>query len=115
MFIQEALALRRCFLYYDNRVIRKGDIMRRRSSRSGGPSLSYINRERKVSINIFYQVLQWIFLVFIAVFLGVALIFAFGIRTSVIGESMEPGLSNANMSATPRNTAMNTRNIHCST
>lgn len=31
---------------------------------------------------------------FIAVFLGVALVFAFGIRTSVIGESMEPGLSN---------------------
>ena len=31
---------------------------------------------------------------FIALFLGVALVFAFGIRTSVIGESMEPSLSN---------------------
>ena len=38
--------------------------------------------------------IQWVFLVFIAVFLGAALVFAFGIRTSVIGESMEPALSN---------------------
>ena len=68
--------------------------MARRRSGSQGPSLSYINRERKININIFYQVIQWIFLVFIALFLGVALVFAFGIRTSVIGESMEPSLSN---------------------
>ncbi len=67
---------------------------RRRSLSQSGPSLSYINRERKININIFYQVIQWIFLVFIALFLGVALVFAFGIRTSVIGESMEPSLSN---------------------
>lgn len=66
----------------------------RRYSSRGGPSLSYINREKKFNINILYQVIQWIFLVFIAVFLGVALVFAFGIRTSVIGESMEPSLSN---------------------
>ncbi|MBO4266478.1 MAG: signal peptidase I [Lachnospiraceae bacterium] len=57
-------------------------------------SLTYINRERKINVSILYQVLQWIFLVFIAVFLGVALVFAFGIRTSVVGESMEPSLSN---------------------
>ena len=68
--------------------------MARRHSPSRGPSLTYINRERKFNINIFYQVIQWVFLVFIAVFLGIALIFAFGIRTSVIGESMEPSLSN---------------------
>ena len=68
--------------------------MARRRFGSQGPSLSYINRERKININIFYQVIQWIFLVFIALFLGVALVFAFGIRTSVIGESMEPSLSN---------------------
>ncbi len=64
------------------------------SRRSSGPSLSYINRERKININILYQVLQWVFLIFIAVFLGIALVFAFGIRTSVVGESMEPSLSN---------------------
>ncbi len=65
----------------------------RRTKRSNGPSLSYINRERKVNTNILYQVLQCVFLAFIAVFLGVALVFAFGIRTSVVGESMEPALS----------------------
>ncbi len=69
-------------------------MFRRRPARRGAASLSYINRERKFNINILYQVIQWIFLVFIAVFLGVALVFAFGIRTSVIGESMEPSLSN---------------------
>ena len=67
--------------------------MFRRPGRRGS-SLTYINRERKFNINIFYQVIQWVFLVFIAIFLGVALVFAFGIRTSVIGESMEPALSN---------------------
>ena len=66
----------------------------KRTNRAGGPSLSYINRERKVNINILYQVLQWVFLVFIAVFMGIALVFAFGIKTSVVGESMEPALSN---------------------
>ena len=66
----------------------------RSSRKKGDLSLSYINREKKININVFYQVIQWIFLVFIAIFLGVALVAAFGIRTSVIGESMEPSLSN---------------------
>ena len=69
-------------------------MLSRRTRRTGGPSLSYINHERKFNINILYQILQWVFLIFIAVFLGVALVFAFGIRTSVVGESMEPSLSN---------------------
>ena len=66
----------------------------RSARRSGGPSFSYVNRERRINTNVLYQVIQWIFLVFIAVFLGIALVFAFGIRTSVVGESMEPSLSN---------------------
>lgn len=70
------------------------DLNGRFSRRKSTTSLSYINREKKININIFYQVLQWIFLVFVAIFLGVALVAAFGIRTSVIGESMEPSLSN---------------------
>ena len=67
---------------------------RRHSKKSGGPSLSYINHERTFNVTILYQILQWIFLVFIAVFMGVAVIYAFGIRTSVVGDSMEPALSN---------------------
>ncbi len=70
------------------------DMFNRYSRKTGGPSLSYINRERKFNTNILYQVLQCIFLAFIAIFLGVAIIYAFGIRTSVVGESMEPTLSN---------------------
>ena len=67
---------------------------RRRSRKSGGPTLSYINHEKSFNVNILYQVLQWVFLVFIAVFLGIAVIYAFGIRASVVGDSMEPALSN---------------------
>ena len=67
---------------------------RRRSKKSGGPTLSYINQEKSFNVNILYQVLQWVFLVFIAVFLGIAVIYAFGIRASVVGDSMEPALSN---------------------
>lgn len=67
---------------------------KRHSRKSNGPTLSYINRERKFNVNNLYQVLQWIFLVFIAVFMGVAIVYAFGIRTSVVGDSMEPALSN---------------------
>ncbi|MCR5687061.1 MAG: signal peptidase I [Lachnospiraceae bacterium] len=52
-----------------------------------------MNHERKFNIGILYQILQWVFLIFIAVFLGVALVSAFGIRTGVVGESMEPSLS----------------------
>lgn len=67
---------------------------RRRSKKLGGPTLSYINHEKSFNVNILYQVLQWVFLVFIAVFLGIAVIYAFGIRASVVGDSMEPVLSN---------------------
>lgn len=67
---------------------------RRRSKKTGGPTLSYINHEKSFNVNILYQVLQWVFLVFIAVFLGIAVIYAFGIRASVVGDSMEPALSN---------------------
>ena len=70
------------------------DMFNRYSRKTGGPSLSYINRERKFNTNILDQVLQCIFLAFIAIFLGFAIIYAFGIRTSVVGESMEPTLSN---------------------
>lgn len=59
-----------------------------------GPSLSYITRERRMHMGIVYEVLQWIIMIFIAIFLAVAIIYAFGIRTSMVGESMEPSLSN---------------------
>ena len=45
-------------------------------------------------MGIVYEVIQWIVLCFIAIFLAFALVYAFGIRTSVVGESMEPTLTN---------------------
>ena len=80
------------FLYLSTRKVY--ELAGRFSKKGSGLALSYINHERSFNVNILYQVLQWIFLVFIAVFLGVAVVFAFGIRTSVVGDSMEPALSN---------------------
>lgn len=61
--------------------------------RRKGPSLSYIRKEKRLHIGMFYEVMQWVVMIFIAIFLAVALVYAFGIRTSVVGESMEPSLS----------------------
>lgn len=71
--------------------------MRRRSrwrKSRRGPSLTYIRREKKFHIGIVYEILQWFFIVFIAVFLAVAIVYSFGIKTSVVGDSMEPSLYN---------------------
>ena len=66
---------------------------RYRRSRSG-PSLSYIKKEKRFHVGILYEIMQWIFVVFIAAFLAVALVYSLGIRTTMIGESMMPTLSN---------------------
>ena len=65
---------------------------RNRYNRKRGSQISFRKREKRFNIVSLYEVLQWVFLCFAAVFLGVAIIYAFGIKTSVIGESMEPGL-----------------------
>lgn len=67
---------------------------RNRFGRRRGSNISFRSREKKFHIGMLYEILQWVFLCFAAVFVGVALIYSFGIKTSVIGESMEPRLSN---------------------
>lgn len=67
---------------------------RRRFGRRRGSQISFRSREKKFNIGMLYEILQWVFLCFAAIFLGVALCYSFGIKTSVIGESMEPRLSN---------------------
>jgi len=64
------------------------------TKRKKGPSLTYIRKEKKLHIGLFYEVMQWTIMIFIAVFLAVAIVYAFGIRTRVVGESMEPSLLN---------------------
>ncbi|MBQ7563498.1 MAG: signal peptidase I [Lachnospiraceae bacterium] len=50
-------------------------------------------RERKkINFQIFYEILTWITVVVVASILGVAVMYFFGLRTSVVGTSMEPAL-----------------------
>ena len=65
---------------------------RRRSKKRGGPALTYIRRERKFHIGMIYDVLTWVAIVIVSVFLGLVVVYAFGTRTSVVGPSMEPTL-----------------------
>lgn len=59
-----------------------------------GPSLTYIKREKRFHAGMIYEAVSWIAIIFISAFLAVAMVYAFGIRTSVVGASMEPTLSN---------------------
>lgn len=65
-----------------------------RRRRRRGPSLTYIKKEKKFHIGIIYEVMQWFFVIFISVFLATALVYSFGIRTTMLGSSMEPTLTN---------------------
>lgn len=67
---------------------------RYRRKKNNGPSLSYINKERKFHIGNVYDIIAWIFVVIASVILGVVVIYLFGIRTIVVGSSMEPSLKN---------------------
>lgn len=52
-------------------------------------------RKSKINFSHLYDALSWIFGILVAIFLGVFLVYSFGIRTSVIGSSMEPTLYNS--------------------
>jgi signal peptidase I len=61
----------------------------------GTIELDYKQKEKKkISIQMFYDMLFWIFGIAAAIFLGVMTVNFIGIRTSVIGTSMEPVLFN---------------------
>lgn len=49
-------------------------------------------QKKKINFGRMNDVLTWVFGIVLAAFLGVFLIYAFGIKTSVIGPSMEPTL-----------------------
>ncbi len=68
-------------------------IMRRKSHDYMGGTLHVApQQKRKLNFGKMNDVLTWVFGVLLAAFLGVFLIYAFGIKTSVIGPSMEPTL-----------------------
>ena len=67
--------------------------MRRRNL--GTIELDYKQKEKRtISIQTFYDILFWIFGVAAAIFLGVMTVNFVGIKTSVVGTSMEPVLYN---------------------
>lgn len=69
--------------------------MRRKSHDYMGGTLHVSPRKSKFNLTHLYDVLSWGFGIIVAVFLGVFLVYSFGIRTSVIGSSMEPTLYNS--------------------
>ena len=53
--------------------------------------LSY-RKKKKITPEMIKEVFSWIFYTFVAVFMALLVVMAFGMRTKVIGESMEPTL-----------------------
>ncbi|MBP7347869.1 MAG: signal peptidase I [Butyrivibrio sp.] len=53
--------------------------------------LSY-KKKKKITPEMVREVFSWIFYTFVAVFMALLVVMAFGMRTKVIGESMEPTL-----------------------
>ncbi|MDO4965963.1 MAG: signal peptidase I [Lachnospiraceae bacterium] len=52
-------------------------------------------QKKKFNIQLFYEILSWVAIVFAAVFLAYVGIAFFGIKTSMVGSSMEPILCNS--------------------
>lgn len=61
-------------------------------NRNGG--LTFRSRKAKFSRSIIYEIITWFFAVAIAVFIAFVSVWSLGIRTAVIGPSMEPTLYN---------------------
>lgn len=60
--------------------------------RKGG--LSFYKKKKKISSAAIREIAEWFFLVFTAILIATVLVLSIGMRTSVIGVSMEPGLYN---------------------
>ncbi|HKM04192.1 MAG TPA: signal peptidase I [Lachnospiraceae bacterium] len=56
--------------------------------------LNFYKKKKELSTATIREIWSWIFIIFIAVFLAFVIIFSVGMKTSVIGESMEPSLYN---------------------
>lgn len=54
--------------------------------------LSFYKKKKKISSSLAKEIFSWIFGIFISVLLAFIIVYSIGMTTSVIGESMEPGL-----------------------
>lgn len=56
--------------------------------------LSFYRKKKRIDSNILKEIFSWFFCVAVAVLLAFVSVYSFGLRTSVIGSSMEPSLYN---------------------
>lgn len=56
--------------------------------------LNFYHKKKKISTSLIREIFSWITVIFLAVFLAFVLTYFVGLRTNVIGVSMEPGLTN---------------------
>lgn len=56
--------------------------------------LTFYQKKKKLNIYVVKEILSWIFWIFVSVLLAVVTVFCVGMKTSVIGSSMEPSLYN---------------------
>lgn len=56
--------------------------------------LSFYRKKKKISAGVVKEILSWMFLVFVAVFIAFFVVHVAGMSIRMIGVSMEPGLSN---------------------
>ena len=63
----------------------------KRKKRKG---LTFYQKKKKINVSVAKEVGSWIFTVVMAVFLAFMVTYAVGLRTNVVGVSMEPGLTN---------------------
>ncbi len=56
--------------------------------------LSFYKKKKKISATLIKEILSWIFVLFVAVFIGAVTVYAVGMTTCMVGVSMEPELVN---------------------
>ena len=56
--------------------------------------LTFYQRKKKLNMVLIKEIASWIFWMFVSVFLAIVLVFCMGMKTNVIGSSMEPCLYN---------------------
>lgn len=56
--------------------------------------LNFYHKKKKISTSLIREVFSWITVIVLAVFLAFVLTYFVGLRTNVLGVSMEPGLTN---------------------
>ncbi|MDD2973430.1 MAG: signal peptidase I [Lachnospiraceae bacterium] len=56
--------------------------------------LNFYKKRKKIDTNILKEILSWVFCIVVSIFLAFVCVYAFGLRTSVIGASMETSLYN---------------------